>query len=94
MQCLEWLALLLIWASDIFLSKKHKLIALALIVSFGNIGGALSGHIYRQDDAPNYTRGHFIVAGCLLLALFGAIMTIFNHIKKRTYVKRIEDSSI
>lgn len=83
--------LLLVWASDKFLTKKHKLIAMALIVSFGNIGGALSGHIYRQDDAPNYMRGHFIVSGCLLLSLIGFLMTTFNHMKKRIYVKRIQD---
>jgi MFS family permease len=38
-------------------------VATAAIISFGNIGGAIGGQIYRAEDAAHgYTRGHTICA--------------------------------
>ncbi|KAG0275755.1 hypothetical protein BGZ95_008417 [Linnemannia exigua] len=41
-------------------------VATAAIISFGNIGGAIGGQIYRaSDEANGYVTGHAICAGCL-----------------------------
>lgn len=41
-------------------------VASAAIVSFGNIGGAIAGQVYRAPDQANgFVNGHAICAGCL-----------------------------
>ncbi len=37
--------------------------------SVGNIGGAISGQIYRAEWAPRYVQGHAINLGCYAIAL-------------------------
>ncbi|KAF8929181.1 hypothetical protein BGZ47_001234 [Haplosporangium gracile] len=46
-------------------------VATAAIISFGNIGGAIGGQIYRAEDAKNgYTRGHTICAAMMFISSF------------------------
>ncbi|KAF9120908.1 hypothetical protein BGW39_010993 [Mortierella sp. 14UC] len=46
-------------------------VATAAIISFGNIGGAIGGQVYRASDEPNgYVTGHAICAGCLGFSVF------------------------
>jgi len=42
-------------------------VATAVIISFGNIGGAIGGQIYRANDAAGgYVRGHAICCGMMM----------------------------
>ncbi|KAG9069231.1 hypothetical protein KI688_010128 [Linnemannia hyalina] len=44
-------------------------VATAAIISFGNIGGAIGGQIYRAEDAANgYVRGHAVCAGMMFIS--------------------------
>jgi MFS family permease len=43
--------------------------ALAFMLSVGNSGGAISGQIYRSQDAPRYILGHAINLGFCVMAL-------------------------
>lgn len=42
---------------------------MGLIFSQGNIGGAISGQIYRAEWAPRYVQGHAINVACYVIAL-------------------------
>ncbi|KAG0324676.1 hypothetical protein BG004_003400, partial [Podila humilis] len=60
------------WISSNFGGHTKRAVAIGLIISFGNCGGLISGHVYKGD---NYTRGHIIslamlsVGSCLILLL-------------------------
>ncbi|KAG0195530.1 hypothetical protein BGX28_001185 [Mortierella sp. GBA30] len=57
---------LLSWMSSNYGGHTKRGVAIAIINSFGNIGGIIAGQIYRQDDAASgYIRGHAICAGVL-----------------------------
>ncbi|KAK9680510.1 hypothetical protein K7432_015913, partial [Basidiobolus ranarum] len=58
---------MLSWFTNNIGGHTKRGVASALIISFGNIGGALGGQIYRADDAPFYPRGHAICMGCMAL---------------------------
>lgn len=46
-------------------------VATAAIISFGNIGGAIGGQIYRAEDQLNgYVRGHTICAAMMFISSF------------------------
>lgn len=49
--------------------SNKRAAASGLIFSVGNIGGAISGQIYRAEWAPRYVQGHAINLGCYVLAL-------------------------
>ncbi|KAI9263336.1 major facilitator superfamily domain-containing protein [Phascolomyces articulosus] len=59
--------------SNNFGGETKRSVAYAIVLTIGNAGGAISGHIYRADDAPHYLRGHKI---CLGLMLGGAALAL------------------
>ncbi|KAI9008886.1 major facilitator superfamily domain-containing protein [Phycomyces nitens] len=60
--------------------------AVAIIISLGNIGGAIGGQIYRATDAPYYSRGHAacvgLMAGAVVLSL------LFKYLLNRENKRR------
>jgi MFS family permease len=54
--------------------------AVAFMISFGNIGGAISGQIYRSEDAPRFILGHAINLGFCVMA-FIANITLFISLR-------------
>ncbi|KXS17359.1 MFS general substrate transporter [Gonapodya prolifera JEL478] len=60
----------------------------AFTVACGNIGGAIGGQIYQLDDAPLYTRGHWINATLLLAVLILFVITVVAVIKEGEYIGR------
>ncbi|KAI9274647.1 major facilitator superfamily domain-containing protein [Phascolomyces articulosus] len=74
------------WFSCNFAGRIKRNIAIALIMSFANFGGIISGQIYRQADAPQYIHGH---TAALVLASCGAILTItMKFLFKRENTRR------
>ncbi|OZJ04848.1 hypothetical protein BZG36_02616 [Bifiguratus adelaidae] len=63
-------AAMVTWFTINFGGHTKRGVATALMISFGNIGGALGGQVYRAEDAPFYPRGHTI---CACLMGFGAL---------------------
>lgn len=49
--------------------QTKRATALAFMISFGNIGGVISGQIYRTQDAPDFILGHAVNLGFCGLAL-------------------------
>ncbi|KAK9764896.1 hypothetical protein K7432_007216 [Basidiobolus ranarum] len=65
---------MLSWFTNNIGGHTKRGVASALIISFGNIGGALGGQIYRADDAPFYPRGHAICLACMALGWVSALV--------------------
>ena len=62
-------------------------VATAAIISFGNIGGAIGGQIYRASDAADgYVRGHAICAvmmGVSTVLVLGMKFALIRENKRR-----------
>ncbi|KAL1917030.1 uncharacterized protein VTP21DRAFT_5228 [Calcarisporiella thermophila] len=55
--------------------QTKRAVASAAIIAFGNIGGAIGGQIYREDDkASGYIRGHIICMSCLFVAFIACCL--------------------
>ncbi|KAI8052217.1 major facilitator superfamily domain-containing protein [Syncephalis plumigaleata] len=61
------------WFSNNLDGHLKRAAGTAIIISLGNLSGALGAHLYQDDDAPNYALGHTISAFSLLV---GAIMSL------------------
>jgi hypothetical protein len=83
--CLSWLS------NNMMLDVTRKSVATAMVVSFGNIGGAFGGHIYRQDDAPFYKRGHLIICGFVLWALIWSLFLKLLYVHRNRKLAQKDD---
>lgn len=57
-------------------------VGIAINVMIGNIGGAIGGQIYRNDDAPYYTRGHETCLGLMCGAVVLSILFKLYYIRE------------
>ncbi|KAH9946732.1 MFS general substrate transporter [Amylocystis lapponica] len=57
------------WLSSNVAGATKRATAMGLVFSLGNIGGAISGQIYRAQWAPRYVQGHAINIACYAVAL-------------------------
>ena len=72
--------------------------ALAFMLSVGNSGGAISGQIYRSQDAPRFILGHAINLGFCIIALITVIILLIgfrleNSRRDRLYGPAVVSSS-
>ncbi|KAI0740104.1 MFS general substrate transporter [Earliella scabrosa] len=58
------------WLGSNVASANKRAAAVGIVFSLGNIGGTISGQIYRSEWAPRYVQGHAINLGCYVVALF------------------------
>ncbi|CAO3613669.1 unnamed protein product [Cunninghamella blakesleeana] len=72
---------MLSWFNNNIGGHTKRGVAVAFIISVGNIGGAIGGQVYRIDDAPLYVRGNAI---CMAL-MFGAF--VFSVIFKLMLIR-------
>lgn len=66
--------ILMAWSSEFLTDPKERSVGMALMVAFGNLGGVISGQVYRQEDAPLYRTGHWIMVGSLIWSLIWACL--------------------
>ncbi|CAF1407075.1 unnamed protein product [Rotaria sp. Silwood1] len=52
--------------------------ALAFMISVGNIGGAISGQLYRTQDAPRFILGHAVNLGFCVFGLINVLILFFG----------------
>ncbi|KAG0244074.1 hypothetical protein BGW41_000502 [Actinomortierella wolfii] len=77
---------MLSWFTSNIGGHTKRGVATALIISFGNAGGIISGQMYRADDAPLYVRGHTIAGTMMFLS---AVLTlIFKYLLERENKRR------
>ncbi|KAI0730769.1 MFS general substrate transporter [Earliella scabrosa] len=68
------------WVSNNVEGSYKRSVSLGMVISFGNINGAVSSNVYRSRDKPWYTLGHGIV---LMYIAIGLVMAIIYHISLR-----------
>ncbi|RKP22780.1 putative MFS transporter [Syncephalis pseudoplumigaleata] len=61
------------WFSNNLGGHLKRAAGTAVIISLGNLSGALGAHLYQDEDAPNYALGHTISAFSLLA---GAVVSL------------------
>ncbi|KAI8137173.1 major facilitator superfamily domain-containing protein [Fennellomyces sp. T-0311] len=79
------------WFMTSFAGRKKRASAIAIITGIGNIGGIVSGQIYRASDAPRYVHGH---TASLVLILFTAIFSFAIRIALRRLNYRREELTV
>jgi len=67
----------IVWFSNNVEGSYKRSVTLAMIISFGNINGAVSSNVYRTRDKPWYTLGHGIVLMYIVIGWITTVITIF-----------------
>ncbi|KAJ6518935.1 MFS general substrate transporter [Mycena sanguinolenta] len=68
------------WVSNNVEGSYKRSVTLAMVISFGNINGAVSSNVYRAKDKPWYRLGHGLV---LMYIGFGLIASTTYHFALR-----------
>ncbi|KAI0251131.1 MFS general substrate transporter [Lactifluus subvellereus] len=71
--------IVLAWHSANVAGTNKRAAATGLSLSLGNMGGAVSGQIYRPAWAPRYVQGHAINLGCYVLALMSGAVLWYSY---------------
>ncbi|CAF4175222.1 unnamed protein product, partial [Rotaria sp. Silwood2] len=58
--------------------QTKRATAVAFMISVGNIGGVISGQLYRAQDAPRFILGHTINLGFCALGLVSVVILLFG----------------
>ncbi|KAI9274737.1 major facilitator superfamily domain-containing protein [Phascolomyces articulosus] len=69
------------WPSCNFSGRMKRSAAIAITNAFGNIGGAVSGQLFRESDAPQYIHGNIaslIFVICSFIGCVG-IKLVYRH---------------
>ncbi|KAJ3078839.1 hypothetical protein HK102_004205 [Quaeritorhiza haematococci] len=72
----------LTWLANNMVGSTRGATATAMMISFGNIGGALGGQIYRTEDGPYYRFGHLVNCGFIVWAILMAIVLRIHLVRK------------
>ncbi|KAI0331588.1 MFS general substrate transporter [Cubamyces sp. BRFM 1775] len=67
------------WLTANLAGPNKRAAGMGLVFSVGNIGGAVSGQIYRAEWAPRYVQGHAINLGCYALALIAGTVLWWSY---------------
>ncbi len=58
-----------VWLTANLAGPNKRAAGMGLVFSVGNIGGTVSGQIYRAEWAPRYVQGHAINLACYVIAI-------------------------
>lgn len=64
------------WFSNNVEGSYKRSVALAMIISFGNINGAVSSNVYRAPDKPWYRLGHGLVLLYISIGFVASVISI------------------
>ncbi|KAI0241381.1 hypothetical protein L0F63_005970, partial [Massospora cicadina] len=53
------LAPALSWCNNNFMGATKSATSIAMVIMFGNLGGAFAGHFYRASESPRYIQSHY-----------------------------------
>ncbi|TDL26740.1 MFS general substrate transporter [Rickenella mellea] len=65
------------WVSNNVEGSYKRSVTLAMVISFGNINGAVSSNVYRAKDKPWYRLGHGIVLMYISLGFLANCVNLF-----------------
>ncbi|KAK0202557.1 major facilitator superfamily domain-containing protein [Desarmillaria ectypa] len=81
------------WFSNNIEGTYKRGVTLGMLISFGNLNGAVSSNVYRASDKPWYTLGHGMVLMYIGLGMISSIVCVFlldRENKKRDRGERDE----
>ncbi len=67
------------WLSSNVAGSNKRAAATGVIFSVGNVGGIISGQIYRAEWAPRYVQGHAINLACYVIALVAGFILWLSY---------------
>ncbi|KAI9276867.1 major facilitator superfamily domain-containing protein [Phascolomyces articulosus] len=76
---------MLSWFTNNIGGHTKRAVGCAIIISFGNAGGAVGGQVYRANDSPQYIRAHSACAALMFLQVLVVLAFKFTlkHINKK-----------
>jgi hypothetical protein len=74
------------WVANNIEGSYKRSVTLAMMISFGNINGAVSSNVYRGQDKPWFSLGHGIVLMYIAIGLISSLT--FKFFLKRENRKR------
>ncbi|ESK89347.1 high-affinity nicotinic acid transporter [Moniliophthora roreri MCA 2997] len=74
------------WMSNNVEGSYKRSVTLGMVISFGNINGAVSSNVYRSEDAPWYPLGHGLVLMYIAIGIITSCIYLF--FVKRENAKR------
>ncbi|KAF8575199.1 MFS general substrate transporter [Ramaria rubella] len=83
-----------VWFSNNVEGSYKRSVSLAMIISFGNINGAVSSNVYRAQDKPWYRLGHGIVLMYIGIGWITSLITIYFLRKENARRERGERDEI
>ncbi|KAF9479488.1 MFS general substrate transporter [Pholiota conissans] len=69
------------WNGNNIGGSTKRAVGIAMHVAFGNLGGIISGFVYRSKDSPRFLSGHGLLIGTLSMSF---VLSTFMH----SYLKR------
>lgn len=78
------------WLSGNVAGVNKRAAATGIALSFGNIGGAIAGQIYREEWAPRYVQGHAVNVGYYVLALLSGGVLWWSYRRDNLRRDRLE----
>jgi len=82
------------WFSNNVEGSYKRSVTLAMIISFGNINGAVSSNVYRTKDKPWYRLGHGIVLMYIGIGIITTLISIYMLRKENARRERGERDEI
>ena len=70
---LFYLANTVAWVSNNVEGSYKRSVSLAMVISFGNINGAVSSNVYRGKDKPWFRLGHAIVLMYICIGFIASV---------------------
>ena len=67
------------WSANNFAGNNRRSVSTAILNCGANIGGAISGQIYRTEWKPRYLNAHYIMLGAYTLGLVFATVLYFTY---------------
>jgi hypothetical protein len=65
---------ILSWIGNNLALTWKRSVGMALLISIGNLGGAIGSNIFLQAQAPNYWLGHGLCLGILLAGIVATLL--------------------
>jgi len=72
------------WVSNNVEGSYKRSVTLAMVISFGNLNGAVSSNVYRAPDKPWYRLGHGIVLAYIGIGMICSFCMMFFLRKENT----------
>ncbi|KAL4895466.1 major facilitator superfamily domain-containing protein [Aspergillus ambiguus] len=85
---------LLSWFGNNLAPSWKRAIGMALVISVGNLGGAVGSNIFLREQAPRYWLGYGFSLGIVLAAMVCAVILKVTFSRKNAIRERMDESAI